>query len=65
MIENMDKVKSAETLVAVKREYLLENKINKKNIKNRGRTMPVKEVIGLSLCAFTKKVEHNHRRGGP
>ena len=44
----------------------LENKKLKLNSsKNKGRTMPVKQVIGLPLCAFAEKVKHNHRRGGP
>ena len=44
----------------------LENKKRKLNSsKNKGRTMPVKQVIGLPLCAFDEKVKHNHRRGGP
>ena len=64
-------VRIAETLVAV---YIyiyivychLENKKRKLNSsKNKGRTMPVKQVIGLPLCAFVEKVKHNHRRGGP
>ena len=78
--ENMKKIKgNAETLVAVERErerekiFLfnyeychLENKKRKLNSsKNKGRTMPVKQVIGLPLCAFDEKVKHNHRRGGP
>ena len=44
----------------------LENKKRKLNSsKNEGRTMPVKQAIGLSLFAFVEKVRHNHRRGGP
>jgi len=44
----------------------LENKKRKLNSsKNKGRTMPVKQVIVLPLCAFVEKVKHNHRRGGP
>ena len=70
--KNMKEIKeNAETRMAV---YIyiyivychLENKIRKSNSsKNKGRTMPVKQAIGLPLCAFTEKVEHNHRRGGP
>ena len=44
----------------------LENKKRKLNSsKNKGRTMPVKQAIGLSLFALVEKVKHNHRRGGP
>ena len=44
----------------------LENKKRKLNSsKNKGRTMPVKQAIGLSLFVLVEKVKHNHRRGGP
>ena len=70
--ENMKEIKeNAETRMAV---YIyiyivychLENKEIKSNSsKNKGRTMPVKQAIGLSLCAFVENEKHNHRRGGP
>ena len=72
--ENMKKIEeNAETRMAV---YIyiyiyivychLENKEIKLNSnKNKGRTMPVKQAIGLSLCAFVENEKHNHRRGGP
>ena len=66
--EKMKKIKeNAETRMAVYIVYChLENKKRKLNSsKNKGRTMPAKQVIGLPLSAFVEKVKHNHRRGGP
>ncbi len=70
--KNMKKIKeNAETRMAVHTHthtiYChLGNKKRKLNSsKNKGRTMPVKQAIALPLCAFTEKVKHNHRRGGP
>ena len=45
--------------------HLENKKVKLSSNKNKGRTMPVKQVIVLPLCAFVEKVKHNHRRGGP
>ena len=66
--EELKNIKIAESLAAVYIEYcLLGNKVIIINVEyiNKGRTMSIKQILGLHLSLFTEKVIYNHKRGDP